>query len=104
MRAAAAWIALAVGILDAAATTSIARSEAFTRSQKLLQIAFVWLIPVLGALTMLYFTRYLTSEARDVPPDSRFPEPGPGSMAPQSYGGLPGSADMPSEPTVHGDS
>ncbi len=99
---AAAWIALALVALDGVATAKLVRSDAFTRRQKVLQAALVSLVPIFGALGVLYFTRYLASEPRDVPWERDVP--GPSSDASPSIAGITDSPSIPPIPTIHGDS
>jgi hypothetical protein len=99
---AAAWIALALVALDGVATVTLVRSDAFTRPQKLLQAILVWLLPLFGAVGVLFFARYLASESRHLSWESDVPGPGP-ATTPSSVGSAVSSA-IPHLPTIRGDS
>ena len=71
---------LAFAILNAFATWRAISSLEFERNQKIAQVFLVWLLPLFGALLVIYFSRrreplYGTSdagEAVDIPPIIRF--------------------------------
>jgi hypothetical protein len=102
MIATAAWIALALVALDGVATVMLMRSDRFTRPQKLLQATLVWLVPLFGALGVLYFARYLASEPPNLPRESDVSGPGPDASSSNVW--FADSSGHPSIPTLHGDS
>lgn len=64
----------AIALLNAWATRTILRDRLSTTAQRAAQIAFIWLIPILGALFALHFMR-----EDEEPSEGRYREiPNPG--------------------------
>lgn len=54
------WTVLFVAVLagiDIAATWVVMRNASYTRSQRVLQLVFIWLVPLAGAAVCLMFAR-----------------------------------------------
>ena len=50
------WLAvIAVLVINAVVTILLVRSSTFTGKQKIMQAVLVWSLPVIGAVTCLYF-------------------------------------------------
>lgn len=95
----------AVVLLNAWATRAILGDQLATPTQRAAQIAFVWFIPILGALFTLHFKR-----KDDEPSEGRYREiPNPGDdMASSTHGWRAGRDRGGSDPTSpaeggHGD-
>jgi hypothetical protein len=98
------WIGLVLVVLDVVATVFLIRSEAHTRAQKQLQAILIWLVPLVGASVVLYFTRYIATESSSVPPESPFPEHGPAALIAQQSLGTPAGVDAIHGPIISSDS
>lgn len=59
-----------VGLLNAIVTTKIIRSEFFQARQKFLQMMFVWLVPITGAVVCLVVIASDLSNRRDRSPNT----------------------------------
>ena len=55
-------VLIGIAVLDLAASIAISLQRSFTTKQKALQLAMIWLIPVIGAVVALVFTRLLPSD------------------------------------------
>lgn len=44
-------------LLDIIATVFVSRSESFDRKQKIIQIILLWIVPIVGAVTAIYFAK-----------------------------------------------
>lgn len=55
-------VLLLVSVQNVVTSVAILRSPFFNRTQRVLQLLFVWLIPVVGAIVCLVF---VTSQSRD---------------------------------------
>ena len=88
--------------LDIVATAVIWRSKAFASRQKQLQTILIWLVPALGALSVLAFALYILKEPESVPRsgDSAVPTDHSWALWSASSGNDPSMGG----PTIRGDS
>ncbi|MBX9401508.1 hypothetical protein K4L06_09300 [Lysobacter sp. BMK333-48F3] len=69
-----------MGVLNLIATITVIRSPSYSSAQRLLQILFIWLVPVVAAVLCVRMAQLDASEARpEVSPHD--PDPGQGVEA-----------------------
>jgi hypothetical protein len=78
-----AWLALSIVILNVGVSVVVARSKAFSRSQKLAQCLVVWIVPLVGSVAIFFISRHIARESVSGVVKPPAPEPGPDAEVPQ---------------------
>ena len=81
------WVAIAIALYQLFVTARIVAAAEYSRSQKMVQLLFVWLVPLVGALTCQIFLS--SDRQRHQPRDTKFT--GDGGVNPPGIGSDGGS-------------